>query len=283
MNNYYSLRVELQPCTEDATDLLAAFLADEGYESFEPDSTGITAYVREEDYDPAAINRIMADFPIELSGYNTSATLIEGQDWNHEWEKNYFKPIVIADRCVVRSSFHTDAPKAEMEILIDPKMAFGTGHHATTTMMATWLLDKPPVGKRVIDMGTGTGLLAILAKKLGASEAEGIEIDPAAYSNALENADLNDTEVKLHLGDAGKLAELQPADVFLANINRNIILADMSVYASKLCKGGHMYLSGFYPIDANMLIREGQKYGLNFIDMHNIGEWASLHLVKLTE
>lgn len=279
MNDYYSLRVEMTPCSEDATDLLAAYLADEGYESFVPDSTGLTAYIKEELYIEETLREIMEGFPFETE-YRFKAEKIEGQDWNHEWEKHYFQPIVIADRCVVRSSFHKDAPKAEIEILIDPKMAFGTGHHATTTMMATRLLDNPPEGQKVVDMGTGTGLLAILAKKLGAADVTGIEIDPAAYENSVENARLNGADIRLVLGDARELKEIGDADVFLANINRNIILGDLESYRNTLRVGGSMYLSGFYKADADMIADAGGKLGLERGDMLQMGEWVCLKLTR---
>lgn len=279
MNDYYSLRVEMTPCSEDATDLLAAYLADEGYESFVPDSTGLTAYIKEDLYKEETLREIMEDFPFETE-YRFKAEKIEGQDWNHEWEKHYFQPIVIADRCVVRSSFHKDAPQAEIEILIDPKMAFGTGHHATTTMMATRLLDNPPEGQKVVDMGTGTGLLAILAKKLGAADVTGIEIDPAAYENSVENARLNRADIRLVLGDARELMEIGDADVFLANINRNIILGDLESYRNTLRVGGSMYLSGFYKADADMIAEAGGKLGLERGDMLQMGEWACLKLTR---
>lgn len=279
MNDYYSLRVEMTPCSEDATDLLAAYLADEGYESFVPDSTGLTAYIKEELYKEETLREIMEDFPFETE-YRFKAEKIEGQDWNHEWEKHYFQPIVIADRCVVRSSFHKDAPQAEIEILIDPKMAFGTGHHATTTMMATRLLDNPPEGQKVVDMGTGTGLLAILAKKLGAADVTGIEIDPAAYENSVENARLNGADIRLVLGDARELKEIGDADVFLANINRNIILGDLESYRNTLRVGGSMYLSGFYKADADMIADAGGKLGLERGDMLQMGEWVCLKLTR---
>lgn len=279
MNDYYSLRVEMTPCSEDATDLLAAYLADEGYESFVPDSTGLTAYIKEELYKEETLREIMEDFPFETE-YRFKAKKIEGQDWNHEWEKHYFQPIVIADRCVVRSSFHKDAPQAEIEILIDPKMAFGTGHHATTTMMATRLLDNPPEGQKVVDMGTGTGLLAILAKKLGAADVTGIEIDPAAYENSVENARLNGADIRLVLGDARELKEIGDADVFLANINRNIILGDLESYRNTLRVGGSMYLSGFYKADADMIAEAGGKLGLERGDMLKMGEWVCLKLTR---
>ncbi|MDE7081892.1 MAG: 50S ribosomal protein L11 methyltransferase [Muribaculaceae bacterium] len=295
MNDYIALRIDINPCSEDTTDLMAAFLADEGYESFEPDLSGLTAYIKADDYEEDKINDILAGFPLPVSTRMT-ASLVEGQDWNSEWEKHYFQPILINGRCVVHSTFHKNVPHAEYDILIDPKMAFGTGHHATTSMMVRHLLSIPLEGKNIMDMGTGTGILAILAAQRGAGSVTGIEIDPAACSNAEENFRLNNVEVTLLPGDSARLLELrQKADIFLANINRNVILADLGRYADALVPGGHMYLSGFYQSDIPMILKAASLYGLRSegeLLMHDPsasesdpaadhGPWASLHLVKM--
>lgn len=282
MNNYYALRVDLNPCSEDATDLLAAFLADEGFESFVADEGGMTAYIKEEEYVPEKVGAILADFPMDCDA-SFSATLVEGQDWNSEWEKHYFQPILIGDRVVIRSSFHHDAPKAEIEILIDPRMAFGTGHHATTSMMVTHLLDIDVAGKTVTDMGTGTGILAILARKLGAREVAGIEIDPGAYENAVDNAAINETEVHLLCGDSSLLKDLPKADIFLANINRNVILADIPNYAAAIKPGGLLILSGFYEQDIPLILQEAEPLGFSLDTKVGEGEWRSLRLRKAPE
>lgn len=262
MNDYYELRIDLADSTEDATDLLAGLLADESYESFVPDENGLTAYVPAAMFSSEAVNRLLADFPLaKVTG--TSHKLVEGRDWNQEWERNYFQPIVIAGRCVVHSSFHTDIPEAEYDIVIDPRMAFGTGHHATTTLILTRLLEMDLAGKSLIDMGTGTGILAILASMRGASPVTGIEIDSFAYENAIDNIALNHQEsIRLVNGDASALADIEPADVFVANINRNVITADIAAYASRLRKGGTMLLSGFYEHDIPVIIEAAAPLGL---------------------
>lgn len=262
MNDYYELRIDIDNASEDATDLLAGMLADEAYESFVPDASGLTAYVPSALFSAEAVERVLADFPLGPVAA-VSHKLVEGRDWNQEWERNYFKPIVIAGRCVVHSSFHTDVPRAEYDIVIDPKMAFGTGHHATTTLILTRLLQMDLKGKSLIDMGTGTGILAILAAMRGAAPVTGIEIDSFAYANAIDNIALNSQQhIKLINGDASALADVAPADVFVANINRNVITADIAAYAERLRHGGMMLLSGFYEHDIPVVLEAAAPYGL---------------------
>lgn len=279
MNNYYSLSFRLTPCSEDATDLLAAFLADAGAESFEPSQTGLTAYIKEELYSADAINECIADFPFPCQ-IDYDATLIEGEDWNSEWEKNYFQPILIDDKVVIRSSFHKDAPKAEYEILIDPKMAFGTGHHATTSMMVHRILEADMKDATVIDMGTGTGILAILCTMRGAKVAYGIEIDEMAFENTLENGRLNSSPAQFICGDASALEALPQADLFLANINRNVITADIAAYAAHIRPGGMLFLSGFYEPDVAIIEAAAAPHGLRLAHTMLQGEWCSLAMRK---
>lgn len=261
MNDYYRVRVSMRPCSEDATDLAAAFLADAGFESFEPDSGGLTAYVPASMDGETLAKECMQDFPYPCE-IDIKSEFVEGQDWNEEWEKNYFKPILIDGKCVIHSTFHTDVPTAEYDIVIDPKMAFGTGHHDTTSNMIRHILSLPLEGKSVIDMGTGTVILAILASMRGAEKVTGIEIDEAAYLNALDNARMNGVELNLIHGDASALEELEPADFFFANINRNIILGDLEHYVKRLKHGGIMLLSGFYESDVPMMLEKAATYGL---------------------
>lgn len=279
MNDYYSIRVKADGCTTDYTDLLAAYLADEGYESFEPDETGLTAYIKAENFQIDAVNRIIEEMPISLSA-TVEAEFVEGKDWNEEWEKNYFQPIVVGDRCVIHSTFHHDVPEAEYDIVIDPKMAFGTGHHFTTRLILSYLLDLDMVGKHVIDMGTGTGILAILCKMRGAERVYAIEIDPPAYENAIEHTRLNQTDINVILGDASSLKPLDEVDIFIANINRNVILDDIREYASRLKSGGQMILSGFYERDVQMLLDAALPLGLQFESQRVENEWTALSLIK---
>lgn len=273
MNDYISLRIECDPCSGDTTDLLAAFLADFGYESFVPDDKGLTAYIRKEDFNESDIASVIESFPMEC-GLEASWDEIEGEDWNAEWEKNYFKPIVIGNECVVHSSFHTDVPAARIDITVDPRMAFGTGHHSTTRLMMEGLLKSDLKGKSVIDMGTGTAILSILAAKLGASEVTGIEIDPQAAQNAAENCCLNGVDVKIITGDAAALGGLCKADIFLANINRNIILADLAEYVGSMKKGAQILLSGFFVSDADVVKKMAHRYGLELMGLERDNEWA---------
>lgn len=281
MNDYYEVRLDLNPCCEDATDLLAGMLADEGYESFVPDDAGLTAYIKKEAFKDESLKAALNDFPFDCL-VTASVKVIEGRDWNSEWEKNYFQPILIGDRVAVHSSFHTDVPAARYDIVIDPKMAFGTGHHSTTSQMVSAILDLDLTGKSVIDMGTGTGILAILAAMRGASDVCGIEIDAFAYDNALENVKLNGhPEIKLINGDASALDGISPADLFIANINRNVILADISRYAATLKSGGTMLLSGFYEgQDCDMIVKEAAKYGLEYAGQSCDNRWACIKLSK---
>lgn len=281
MNNYYKVRFDLNPCTETETDVLAALLCDAGFESFEPDCKGVSAYIRQELYEPSVVNDAIAAYPFS-SSIKVTEELIEGQDWNSEWEKHYFKPIVFEDRCVVHSSFHTDYPKAEYDIVIDPKMAFGTGHHETTSLMIRRILSADMAGKNVLDMGTGTGILAILSAMRGAGNVVGVEIDPPAYENAKENVAVNGEErIDIRLGGVDAVKEVEYFDYVLANINRNIILADIGSYAKALKSGGTMLLSGFYIHDVDMIVEAAGKYGLQKLSVLSQKDWANLMLIKL--
>lgn len=281
MNDYREVKFSMSPASEDAADLMAAFLADVGFESFCSDAEGLTAWVRDTDFDSAVIDAIISDFPIDVAISYTD-TFVEGRDWNREWELNYFKPIVVGNRCVIHSTFHTDVPKAEYDIVIDPKMAFGTGHHATTSSVIEALLATDLARRQIIDMGTGTAILAILCVMLGAEHVTGIEIDPAAYANALENVTLNGVgeHIRLINGDASALTSLEPADVFVANINRNVITDDMASYAAALKPGGRMILSGFYEQDIAVVVEAAKPFGLKELSHTTRDKWACLILTK---
>ena len=280
MNDYVEVRIDLDPCSEDMTDVLAAMLADAGFESFVPDAKGLLAYVRSGLYNDA-MAEIPQQLPFDCKAVWTPVT-IEGRDWNHEWEKNYFQPIVVGDRCVIHSSFHTDIPRCDYDITVDPKMAFGTGHHATTFLMISRLLDMDLRGRSVIDMGTGTGILAILAAMCGASPVTGIEIDRFAYENAIDNCALNShSDISLICGTADNLAEVPyEADLLLANINRNVITGDIDRYAARLKAGGVMLLSGFYVEDIPVVKAAAEPCSLEMTDFTERDRWACLRFVK---
>ena len=260
---------------------MAAFLADEGYESFVPDEKGLTAYVPASAWSKDAVNNVIRDFPMDTT-IHVKEVLVEGRDWNAEWEKNYFQPIVVGDECVIHSTFHHDIPKAKYDIIIDPKMAFGTGHHATTAQVIESILAIDMRGRTVIDMGTGTAILSILAAMRGAELVTAIEIDGFAYTNAIENVDINGVSdvVKLINGDASALAEVEPADIFLANINRNVILGDIEAYTSHLRNGGTMILSGFYEVDVPIIESAARPLGLITEAIRSRDNWTALTLRK---
>lgn len=284
MNDYYEVTFTLDPASETVADLLAAALGDAGFESFvsAPDGQSMTAYIKAELFDADAIDAACADTIVPCT-ITWKKDFVEGRDWNAEWERNYFQPIVIGDRCVVHSSFHTDIPHAEYDIVIDPKMAFGTGHHATTSLMAESILDLDLNGMSVIDMGTGTGILAMLAAMRGARNVVAIEIDPFAYENAIENIASNNCSdaVTVINGDASALTGITtPADIFLANINRNIITADLPAYTTALADGGIMLLSGFYEADVEVILPVARKLGLEYVSHRVRDNWTCLKLRK---
>ena len=280
MNDYYLVRINLNPCVEEECDIVAALLADVGFESFVPDEKGVSAYIRKELFDKPATSSALAAYPFNGELQMEEAELIQGQDWNSEWEKHYFQPIVVGDRCVVHSSFHKEYPKAEYEIVVDPRMAFGTGHHETTSLMLERLLSYPLEGCKVLDMGTGTGILAILAAMRGAAHVVGVEIDEPAYLNAVDNAGINGVDLDLRLGGVETVTECAYFDYVLANINRNIIIADIDKYARSLRQGGIMTLSGFYVEDIPFVEEAGKKCGLAPVAFFEKRRWACLCLEK---
>lgn len=280
MNDYYKVKFTLAPCLAYECDILAALLADVGFESFEQTDDGVDAFVKKELWDKDAVSEVIKLYDFEAK-IDFSEELVVGQDWNEEWEKHYFNPIVFEDKCVIHSSFHKDFPRLQYDIVIDPKMAFGTGHHETTSLMIKRILDAEMTGKSVLDMGTGTGVLAILSAMVGATNVVGVEIDPPAYENAVANAQLNGhPEIDLRLGGAETVAESNSFDFVLANINRNIITADIDRYASALKAGGEMMLSGFYVDDVPVVEAAANKCGLERVSVIEKNRWANLQLVK---
>ena len=278
MNDYVEVRLDLTPCDETRTDILAAILADGGFESFVADSEGLTAYIKAESYNADAVRELIADFPMETE-FKIGANTVEGRDWNSEWEKNYFQPIVIDNQCVIHSSFHKDIPECRYDIVIDPKMAFGTGHHATTSLILRQLLSMDLSGMKIVDMGTGTGILAILASMRGAARIDAIEIDEFAFNNAVDNVRLNFAEnIYLHLGDASALRLIGNVGLFIANINRNIITADLPAYSATLAPGATMLLSGFYEEDIPVILAVAEPLGLAYKEHHTLDKWSCLVL-----
>lgn len=284
MNDYTRVRFTVTPNEEYATDVLAALLAETGFESFVPEEDGISAYVPQAMYDASSIEAVISSFPLEGFTIKHESELIEGEDWNAEWEKNYFQPIVLGDQCVIHSTFHKDIPEARYDILIDPKMAFGTGYHQTTCHMLRAILASDMTGKSVLDMGCGTALLAILARKHGATNVVAIDIDEFAYENAKENIMLNDTsDIEVRLGGADAIKESDSFDFVIANINRNILLADILNYVRAMHPGSQLFISGFYTDDMQVLRTEAERNGLKYLDYSEENNWAMMRFIKELE
>ena len=269
------------PCTETVNDVLSAVLADAGFESFVERPDGIAAYIQAALYKEENLRQAIADYPLPGTDITYSYTEAEDKDWNEEWEKNFFQPIVIGDRCVIHSTFHQDVPQAEYDIVINPQMAFGTGHHETTSLIIGELLDTDLQGKRVLDMGCGTSILAILARMRGASSCTAIDIDDWCVRNSLENIALNHLDgIHVYQGDASSLTDKGPFDVVIANINRNILLADMRHYVARMSQGAMLLISGFYTEDIPTLRSEAERLGLHYTEEREKNHWTTLAFTK---
>lgn len=276
---YIEVRFSFSSKEEYVKDLLSSELGEIGFESFSPEEEGLVAYVQTHLFDESALESLLSDFSYDTN-IRYEAKEAEDKDWNEEWEKNYFEPIVIGDECVVHGSFHKDIPVAKYDIVINPKMAFGTGYHATTTLMMRALLRNDLAGKSLLDMGCGTAILAILAKKKGAGRTVGIDIDEWAYENAKENIVINNTpDIEIRLGGADALKE-ESFDIIMANINRNILLQDIQHYVKRLHKGSLLFMSGFYETDIPVIEAETVKYGLKKIAYEKQGDWVAVQFEK---
>ncbi|MGL4291987.1 MAG: 50S ribosomal protein L11 methyltransferase [Bacteroidales bacterium] len=278
--NYNEVQFNLVPFSETATDVLAALLGEIGYESFVVENESMKAYVTEKAYDENLLKQMVAEFPFEVK-ISYTVSMIEQKNWNEEWEKNYFQPIIIGNDCVIHSTFHTDIPEAKYDILIDPKMAFGTGHHETTSQMLTEILDYDFQNKSVLDMGCGTAVLAILAAKKGADPVRAIDIDDWVCDNAVENAKLNETEnIEIQCGDASLLEDGRTYDVIFANINRNILLNDLNSYAKCMHEGSVIFMSGFYVEDIPAIQAEAERQGLKLHHFRDKNRWVAIRFDK---
>lgn len=273
---YIEVTFTLTPWSETAQDILTALAGDIGFESFVEEDNLLKAYIQQKFYDEEAINGIIADFPLPDITIAYTAQEQEDKDWNEEWEKNFFQPIVIGNRCVIHSTFHKDIPQMEYDILINPQMSFGTGHHETTNLIVSRLLETELKDKSVLDMGCGTSILAILAAKRGASPITAIDIDDWCVSNSADNIRLNNIDcINVRLGDADVLRTERPAfDLIIANINRNILTTDMDAYALCMNPGSRIFLSGFYVDDIPVIQQSLMANGLSFVEHHENNRWA---------
>jgi ribosomal protein L11 methyltransferase len=277
--NYTQVTFFIEPAEEYITDVLAAELGEIGFDSFVSTESGLDAYIFETAFDESKLKQLLSDFPFEAN-IDFKVEQIEPKNWNEEWEKHYFEPIVIGNDCVIHSSFHKNVPQAKYDIVIDPKMAFGTGHHETTSLVIGELLKMDLKGKSVLDMGCGTAVLAILAAMRGAEKLVAIDIDEWCTENSIENIAINKISgIEVKLGGA-ELLEGMHFDIILANINRNILLADMESYAACLTTGGELYMSGFYKEDIPLIEAEANRNNLKLIHFKEKNNWVVVKTVK---
>ncbi|MBF8148344.1 50S ribosomal protein L11 methyltransferase [Winogradskyella sp. F6397] len=263
----------LQP----AVEILIAELGYAGFESFVENEQGVIAYIQKDEWNENILDDI---YILNSDEFEISYTFedIEQTNWNEEWEKN-FNPIVVDDVVSVRAPFH-EKPDTKFDLVIEPKMSFGTGHHETTHMMIQHILKNDFKGKTVLDMGCGTGVLAILAEQVGARKLDAIDIDNWCYLNSIENVERNDCKhISVYEGDV-KLLKGKKYDTIIANINRNILLADISEYAKCLNENGSLFLSGFYEQDIPIIEAECNKQMLKLEETLQKGQWVSLKFIN---
>ena len=275
--NYYACSFT-NPENENLKDMFMELLGEIGFDSFMDTDEGFEAYCQEPALDENELNDIM-----QMEQFANvkllKKELIPDQDWNATWEASY-EPVIINEFCRIRAPFHKVEGSYKYDLIIEPKMSFGTAHHETTSQIIELMLQSDFTGLNLLDMGSGTGVLAILAKKLGSATTVAIDNDEWAYRNALDNIRLNDeNEIIVELGDANSLNERQ-FDIILANINRNILLRDMKEYVKCLVDGGRIFFSGFYEEDLVLITKEAERLGLKYSNHVTKNNWTAAVFVK---
>ncbi len=269
--NYTKISFKLNPDTEENREILVAMLSDQAFESFDESEETIMGYIPGEKVQHEEIDAITALLPFSVQ---TENEMIPDKNWNEVWEKNYFKPLLIGNRCLVRAPFHTEFEPAEFELVIEPKMAFGTGNHETTTLVSEQILDMDLTGKTVLDMGCGTGILGMLASLKGAKRVTAIDIDSWSFESTVENARLNNIfNLEAKLGDASLLGN-ETYEIIFANIHKNVIISDLPKYENVLQSGGKIYLSGFYNHDMPEVKAKAESLGLIETGFHEKNNWV---------
>lgn len=277
--DYQKITIGIIPFQEWLRDILNSHLAEIGFDSFVETPNGFEAYI------PSNLFKLR-DFDAILSAYqddfdfDIDSEYIKDQNWNEEWEKNFFKPLVIGGECMIRAPFHTEYPNAKYEIIIEPNMAFGTGNHETTSTIIESILQNDVTGKTILDMGCGTGILSILASLKGAKHITAIDIDKWSYEGTLENAELNNIKnIDTFLGDASLLGN-KSFDLIFANIHKNVLLNDMQAYYNVLNAGGTLIMSGFYTQDIPDIKAKAESLGMKdagFVEKNN---WTAHSFTK---
>lgn len=277
--NYYELLFTTITTEDYQQDLLINALGEIGFDTFEEVDLGFKAYIPSGDFNQEELDGTLSLYK-DMFTFSYEVTLIPQKNWNEVWESN-FEPLVIGDKIYVRATFHEPGPEFPYEIVIDPKMAFGTGHHQTTAMMLELILENDFTGKKVLDMGCGTGILAIMASKLGSRNITAIDYDPVCYDSTIENAQLNHIRNVTALCGSKEVIPDEQYDIILANINRNILLDQIPRYSEVLKSGGEIYFSGFYETpDLDIITEEARKYDLKYISHKKSKDWVAAKFVK---
>lgn len=275
--NYIEVSVNVEP-REQGSDILIAHLSDLGFESFVESDNGFLAYIQEEEYSEDEVKLTFGDYE-DLFKIEFTTKVIPKQNWNKEWESN-FQPIDVEGKCYIRAPFHEKKNGYLLDIIIEPKMSFGTGHHDTTQLMIRILMLLNVKNQSLLDMGCGTGVLAIGASMLGANPITAIDIDDWSYENTIENLSKNNiNNVLVNKGDA-QILEKKTFNTILANINKNVLLADMSIYKNVLEKNGNLVLSGFFETDINEIKEKAENLGLKYEERYVSNQWAALHFTN---
>lgn len=274
--HYKELVFTLLSAEDHYRDLMINQLANIGFDSFEESPLGFKAYIPSSGFSEKAVAEAIQPFQSQIT-FNYQVNLIPHKNWNQVWESN-FSPITIGS-CHVRATFHEPRQDAQYEIIIDPKMAFGTGHHQTTALMIEFILEQPPAGNHVLDMGCGSGILAILAAKTGAISVTAIDNDPVCCQSTTDNALLNAvSDIEVSCGSADAIHSRQ-FDYILANINRNILLEQLPAYRAAIRTGGLVFLSGFYEgTDLEMILQRALEQGFAYQEHKTAGQWAAVKL-----
>ncbi|MBE6231525.1 MAG: 50S ribosomal protein L11 methyltransferase [Bacteroidales bacterium] len=279
---YIEVSIKITPFSEENAEIVTAEICDLPFESFSSEDPFLKCYIQKELYDMHALRVVLSG--LDGIGFDVSFTsnLVPAVNWNAIWESQ-FTPIIVDGECTIKASFHKDLKRTKYNIVIDPKMAFGTGHHQTTYMMCRALLrHKEQVRDKVVmDMGCGTAILAILAAKMKAKHVYGIDIDAVAAISAYDNAKANRVSkvMETYCGDAS-LLQRNSYDIFLANINRNILMQDIPTYALSLRKGGLLFVSGFYIEDMPMIIGSATNSGLEYVSHDSMDNWCCMEFRK---
>lgn len=277
--DYQKITIKITPFQDWLRDILNAQMAQIGFESFVEINTGFEAFIPDQEFQLEALEEILHPYQLDFD-FLIDSEIIKDQNWNEEWEKNYFKPLVIGGECMIRAPFHTEYPNAKYEIIIEPNMAFGTGNHETTSTIIESILQNDLSGKTILDMGCGTGILSILASMKGAKHITAIDIDKWSYEGTTDNAKLNNIKnIEVKLGDAALLGN-ESFDLIFANIHKNVLLDDMPAYYNVLNASGTLIMSGFYTKDIPDIKEKAERLGLKnagFVEKNN---WVAHSFVK---